>query len=111
LQRPELHVLPLIASLLLSNSTDLLLVISMADSFWALAPPNSQQPLAKIASSQLLLQHLPHFAMPQANPRSSIAAKEISESVLLSLNAYQDFATLFLSEHRLLCRQDLPHKF
>jgi hypothetical protein len=38
--------------------------------------------------------------MPQENPRSFIAAKEISVSALLLLNDFQVYATLFLLEHR-----------
>jgi hypothetical protein len=57
-------------------------------------------PLVKIVCSLLLPQPLPHFAMQLVNRHSYTAAKEISESVLLLLNAYQVCVTLFQLEHR-----------
>jgi hypothetical protein len=67
---------------------------------WVLALQSLQLLRAKIA----LLQPLPplsrRYAMPQENPRSFIAAKEISVSVLLLLNDFQVYATLSLLEHR-----------
>jgi hypothetical protein len=50
--------------------------------FWQRRPPHSQL-----------------FAMPLASLPSSIDVKEISASVLLSLNAYLVSATLFQSGH------------
>jgi hypothetical protein len=55
--------------------------------------------LVKIVSLPPLAQHLPHFGMQLVNPHSSIAAKEIFESALLSLNAYLVSVTLFQSVH------------
>jgi hypothetical protein len=65
-----------------SNFTVSWLAISTDDLSWALARPNSQQLPAKIALS--LPQALPLLpcVMQQANPRSSIVAKEIFESAL-----------------------------
>jgi hypothetical protein len=54
----------------------------------------------KIAYLLLLPRPLPHFAMQQVNPLSYTAAKEIFESVLQSLNDYQDFATQYQLVHR-----------
>jgi hypothetical protein len=42
----------------------------------------------KIVSLQPLAQHWPHFGMPLVNPLSSIAAKEIFESVLPLQNVF-----------------------
>jgi hypothetical protein len=54
----------------------------------------------KIAYWPLLPQHSRRCAMQLANLHSYIAAKEISESVLLLQNAYLDFATPCRLAHR-----------
>jgi hypothetical protein len=53
----------------------------------------------KIVYLPPLAHHLRHCAMQQVNPHSSIAAKEISESALQSLNAFQVFAIRYLLVH------------
>jgi hypothetical protein len=58
-----------------------------------------QQQLVKIALLQLQPPHSPPFAMQPVNQPSSIAAKEISVSVLQLLNVSQDYVTQFLLEH------------
>jgi hypothetical protein len=83
----------------------------MGASLLALAQVSWQLPLAKIDSllQQLLLWQ--RCEMQQVNQRSSIAAKEISESVSLLQNDFQVYATLFQLEHLLRCKQDLQLKF
>jgi hypothetical protein len=65
----------------------------------------------KIAYLPPLLQHLLRCAMPPANQRSCIVAKEISVSVSLLLSAYLDFAIQCQLAHLSQCRQVLRHKF
>jgi hypothetical protein len=67
---------------------------------WGHALPNLQLLLAKIASLQPQPPLSPLYAMQPVNLRSYIAAKEISASVLQSLNVYQVYVTLFPSAHR-----------
>jgi hypothetical protein len=55
--------------------------------------------LVKIVSLRPLAQHLPHFGMPLVNPRNSIAAKEIFESVLPLQNVFLACAIPFQSVH------------
>jgi hypothetical protein len=71
----------------------------MVVSLLALAPLNLPLLLVKIASSQLLPQHWPLFAMQQVNQRSFIAVKAISASASQLQNVYQDFATPYQSVH------------
>jgi hypothetical protein len=59
----------------------------------------------------LLLLPLPHFATQLENLLSSIAAKEISASVLLLPNASLVSVTLYLLAHHSQCKQDLLRKF
>jgi hypothetical protein len=83
----------------------------MGASLLALAQVSWQLPLAKIDSllQQLLLWQ--RCEMQQVNQRSSIAAKEISESVSLLQNDFQVYATLFQLVHLLRCKRDLRLKF
>jgi hypothetical protein len=69
-------------------------------SFLDLALQNSQLLPVKIAYLPQQHQHLLRCAMQPVNLPSYIAAKEISESVLQSLNVYLGFATLFQLAHR-----------
>jgi hypothetical protein len=71
----------------------------MAVLSWGLVLPNSQPLQVKIASLQPLPQHWPLFAMPLVNLHSYIAAKEISESVLLWPKDFQVCVTLFQLAH------------
>jgi hypothetical protein len=83
----------------------------MGASLLALAQASWRQPLAKI---DLLLQQLllwQRCEMQQVNQPSSIAAKEISESVSLLQNDFQVYVTLFQLAHLLRCKQDLQLKF
>jgi hypothetical protein len=68
--------------------------------FWGLVLQNLPPLLVKIVSLPLLPRRWLLCAMPPANLRSSIAAKEISVSALLSLSDFQDFVTLFRLVHR-----------
>jgi hypothetical protein len=54
----------------------------------------------KIVSLQPQAQHWPHFGMPLVNPRNSIAAKEIFESVLPLQNVFLACAIPFQLAHR-----------
>jgi hypothetical protein len=99
LQPLGLLVRPLTVSRSHSNSTAWSLAISQDDSSWDNAPENSLARPVKIAFWQLLVPHSRLFAMPLVNLPSSIAAKEIFASVLLSLNVYQVFVTLSQSVH------------
>jgi hypothetical protein len=78
---------------------------------WALALLNLQLPLEKIASSLLLPQPWPLYAMPLESLPSYIVAKAISASALQLLNVYLGYATLYPLVHLLRCRQALPHRF
>jgi hypothetical protein len=64
-----------------------------------LAQASWPQPLAKIDLSQQQLQRWQRCGMLLVNLLSSIAAKEISESVWLWQNDFQVYATLFQSVH------------
>jgi hypothetical protein len=83
----------------------------MGASLLDLAQASWPQPLAKIDLSQQ--QELPwqRCVMQLVNLLSSIAAKEIFESVWLLQNDFQVYVTLFQSVHLLRCRQDLRRKF
>jgi hypothetical protein len=81
------------------STIDLFLVISTVVSLLALAHQNLLLQPVKIASSQLLVQRWPLFAMQLVNQHSFTAVKEISESASQLLNVYLDFATLFQSVH------------
>jgi hypothetical protein len=63
--------------------------VAVSSSVPALA--NSQVLLEKIVYLLQQVQHLPLFAMQQESRHSSIVAKAIFESVLLSPNVYQVF--------------------
>jgi hypothetical protein len=58
-----------------------------------------QVPQVKIVYLLRLAHHLPLYVMQQENPHSSIAVKEISESALQSLNAFQVFAIQYQLVH------------
>jgi hypothetical protein len=58
---------------------------------------NYRLPLAKTAYLPLLPQRLPHCAMQQVNPLSSIVAKAISVSALQLPSVYQVYAIQFRS--------------
>jgi hypothetical protein len=83
----------------------------MGASLLALAQVSWQQLLAKIDSllQQLLLWQ--RCEMQRVNQHSSIAAKEISESVSLLQNDFQVYVTLFQLAHLLRCKRDLRRKF
>jgi hypothetical protein len=59
-----------------------------------------QEQLEKIVSLQQQVQPLLLYAMQPVNQLSSIAAKEIFESVLQLQSVYQDYVTLSLWVHR-----------
>jgi hypothetical protein len=61
---------------------------------------NSQVLLEKIVYLLQQVQHLLLFVMQQESRHSSIAAKEIFESVLLSPNVYQVYAIQYQLVHR-----------
>jgi hypothetical protein len=71
----------------------------MVASSWGHVLLNLPQLLVKIASLQLLPRRLLLYAMPLANLHSCTAAKEISVSVLQSLNVFQVYVTLFQLAH------------
>jgi fumarate reductase subunit D len=65
----------------------------------------------KIVLLLLLALLLPLSVMPQANQRSSISAKEMSDCVLQLLNVFQVYVTQFQWVQLSLCKQDLQLKF
>jgi hypothetical protein len=71
----------------------------MGASLLDLAQASWPQPLAKIDLSQQQLQRWLRCGMQLVNLLSSIAAKEISESVWLLQNDFQVYVTLFQSVH------------
>jgi hypothetical protein len=83
----------------------------MGASLLVLAQVSWPQLLAKIDLSQQRPPRWLRCGMRLVNLRSSIAVKEIFESVWLLQNDFRVYATLFQSVHLLRCRQDLLRKF